>query len=75
MVSYAGVTDRAFLRLGRFVSHVSDERVGLRRTEHLERLPDRLLVENMLTWIRIGAVLYALHVLWSKLMNWGKWYG
>lgn len=72
MVSYACVTDRASLRLGRFVSHVSDERGGLGRTEHLERLPDRLLIENMLAWIRIRAVLYALHILWSKLMNWGK---
>jgi hypothetical protein len=32
-------------------------------TEHLERLPDWLFVENMVSWVRVTAVLYALHIL------------
>ena len=33
------------------------------RTEHLERLPDRLLVEDVVAGVRVVAVLDALHVL------------
>lgn len=34
-----------------------------RRTEHLESLPDGLLVDNPMRRVRVGAVLDALHVL------------
>ena len=58
------MTDRAFLRLARLVSAGAGKEMR-RRTEHLQRLPDGLLVEDMRGWVGVGAVFDALHVLWG----------